>query len=91
MAKNDSIAALPKEKPSIRLDETDYPELKDCKVDDECTFTVKAKVTEVGRERWTNDKRLWGTFQVLSVKSEDGDALAKGMDSVKPSKVARKT
>ena len=82
--------AFPKEKPSIRLDETDYPNLKNCKVDDECTFTVKAKVTNIGRDRYTNDKQLWGSFQILDVKSNDGDALSKGMDSVKPTKTGRR-
>lgn len=90
MSKTALSDTLPKEKPSIRLDESDFPNLKNLKVDQEITITVKAKVTEIGRERWSNDKRLWGSFTVLSAKSDDGDLIAKGMDSVKIDKIAKR-
>lgn len=83
--------SLPKEKPSIRVDENDLSEIKDWKIDDEVTITVKAKVSNLGRDRWTDDKRLWATLEIQSVKnsSSGSDAISKGMDSVKPTKVAR--
>lgn len=82
MVKN-SDSSLPKEKPTIRLDENDFPDIKDLKVDDECTVTVRVKLLSTGRDQWGDDKRIWGTFRVLDVRSDGTNAFVKGMDSVK--------
>ena len=79
----DSLASPYKEKPSIRLDETDFPGLKNLKIDQEVTLEVKATVRSLGKEDWGDDKRLWGSFRVVSVKSDDADPGIKGFDSVK--------
>lgn len=91
MAKGTSNSiALPKEKPTIRLDENDCPGMKGWKVDQEVTLTIKAKVNGLSRHEYDPDKRLWSTLEIQSVKSDDGDNIAKGMDSVKVSKVAKR-
>lgn len=79
-----SDSAVYREKPSIRLDETDFPDLKNLKVDQEITLEIKAKVRSLGKDDWPDsDKRLWGSFRVLSVKCDDADPGIKGFDSVK--------
>lgn len=88
--------SLPKEKPTIRIDENDVPGMKDWTVDQEVTLTVRAKVSQIGRDRWTEDKRLWTTLEIQKVENADDgdadndakpgdkdDAFAKGMNSFK--------
>lgn len=83
---SDSIAPY-REKPSIRLDDTDFPDLKNLKVDQEVTLTIKATVRSLGKDDWPDsDKRLWGSFRVVSVKSDAGDPGLKGFDSYKGDK-----
>lgn len=80
----DTLGSPVKDKPSIRLDETDFPEVKNLKIDDEVTLIVKAKLQHLGREEYSNDKKVWGRFTVESVKTDgETDPLRKGMDSVK--------
>lgn len=86
MAKANKLAdsAPYREKPSIRLDDTDFPDLKNLKVDQEVTLEIRAKVRSLGKDDWPDsDKRLWGSFRVLDVKCDDADPGIKGFDSVK--------
>lgn len=89
MAKKSSLSAF-QEKPSLRIYEAELPQLKDWKIDGEYTLEVKVKLRSLGKDEYMDDPKLWGSFRVLSVKSDDdGDDVAKGMDSVKPEYVRK--
>lgn len=88
---SDSELAIPREKPTLRVDDKDCPGLKDWKIDQEVTLTIKGRVAALSHREYNfdNDDRRWATVKIQSVTSEDGDALAKGMDSVKPQNVRK--
>ena len=82
MAKNDIF----QEKPSIRINEDELPELKDWEVDKEYTLEVKVKLMNLGRSDYENKPKLWGSFRVLDVKNDtdaDDDPGMKGFNSYK--------
>lgn len=60
-----SVAAamnIPVYKPTIEVDEKMYPGVKDLKIDQEVSLTLKVKVTSIQRDRWNKGK--------LSVRGE---------------------
>lgn len=74
---------MPKPKPHLTVDDSDVPQLKDWKIDEEYTFEVRAKLTSLDRNDWTEGKPLEGRFQITSIKSDDDDPGMKGFDSYK--------
>lgn len=87
----DNVTAAPfKETPQVSLDEDDFPGIKDLKIDDELTLIVKAKLMHLGRHEYEKPQKIWGRFNVESVKTDgETDPIRKGMDSV-PVKNVRK-
>lgn len=78
------------DKPSLRINESDLPEIKSWTIDGEYTLQVKVKMTAISRHDYENPKKIWGTFDIESVKADgEQDPLRKGMDSV-PIKNVRK-
>jgi hypothetical protein len=79
------------DKPSLRINETDLPEIKNWNIDGEYTLTVKVKMTAISRHDYDSPKKIWGTFDVESVKADgEQDPLRKGMDSVPVTQTRKK-
>ena len=56
--------------PSISVNAKDLPMLKKAEVDDTFNLTMKVKVTELRRDKWSKDKVLKGSLDILAMSPE---------------------
>lgn len=61
-----------KEKPSLRIEEDELPEIKNWKIDGEYDLEVKVKLTSLGKSDYEKNPKVWASFRVESV-SVDND------------------
>lgn len=47
---------VPEYKPTIEIDDKMYPGVKDLKIDQEVTLSLKVKVKSIRRDRWNGNK-----------------------------------
>lgn len=63
---------VPEYKPSIEIDEKMYPGVKDLKIDQEVTLSLKVKIKSIRRDRWNGDKlSVSGEIQNADPEKED--------------------
>ena len=82
-----------REKPTLRINEEELPAIKTWKIDGEYVLEVKVKMRSISKDDYsTPPNKIWASFRVLDVSVDDdqGDDLAKGMDSVKPQYIREK-
>ena len=56
--------------PSLRISEIDLPSVKNRKVDETFNIVCKVKVTELSRERWTKEKKLNMSCDIIAISLE---------------------
>ena len=56
--------------PSISVNAKDLPLLKKAKVDDTFNLVLKVKVTELRRDKWSKDKTLKASLDIIAMSPE---------------------
>lgn len=63
---------VPEYKPCIEIDEKMYPGVKDLKIDQDITLTLKVKIKSIRRDRWDGNKlSVSGEIQNAAPEKED--------------------
>jgi len=57
--------------PNITISEKDFPDIKDWKIDESCTLTIKVKVTSLERSRWDSEKKMSASVDIVDIRKEE--------------------
>lgn len=89
MAKTTSIDTF-QEKPTLRINADELPQIEKWSIDGEYTLTLKVKMRNVGKNDYDKNPKTWATFTVEDVKTDDDDDFVEGLKSVKPTRITKK-